>query len=356
MTVTGTLSFLVRILFVFGLIESVAVAHPPRQETVSKESVSVLAAGDLMLGHRLVSVIRRRGVDYPFDSVASVIREADIAVANLEAPFTTGGTAFQKEYNFAVPPSFITGPVRAGFDLFTLANNHILDFGVEGLRSTIHTLDSTGIAYCGAGFDLEESIRPALLTRKGIRFGFLAFSLTFPEAFWASPGRAGTAYVRPEKLETIIRKVRESADVVIVSFHWGGESVTEPRPYQIQYARRAIDAGADLVFGHHPHVLQGLEIYKGRLIAYSLGNFIFGSYSAKVHDGALLRTWFSAEGLRAAEILPISVNNYTVRFQPRLFHSAERLKTIESLNALSKPLNGGKELLRPDGSIRFKTD
>ncbi|MDD5765921.1 MAG: CapA family protein, partial [Candidatus Marinimicrobia bacterium] len=116
-----------------------------------KKKVTIVFAGDLTLGNELIPVIKELGADYPFDSVANIVRCADIAVANLESPLTVGGKAQKKKYTFSAPPSYIDGPIHAGFDLFTLANNHILDFGVDGLNSTIHTLGKARIPFCGAG-------------------------------------------------------------------------------------------------------------------------------------------------------------------------------------------------------------
>lgn len=321
-----------------------------------KKEVSILFAGDLMLGNELIPVIKELGADYPFDSVANVIREEDIAVANLESPLTVGGKAQKKKYTFAAPPSYIDGPVHAGFDLFTLANNHILDFGVDGLNSTLNTLRKTGVLFCGAGMNYAEATKPAIIMRDGIRFGFLAFSLTYPESFWAKPGKAGTAYVDCPNLGKIIRETKKSVDIVVVSFHWGGEYRERLKPYQVKYAHQAIDAGADIVIGHHPHTLQGLEIYRGKLIAYSLGNFIFGTRNPKAYYGALLKAWFSEKALVDAEIIPISVNNYKVQFQPKRLSLDERTSEIQHLISLSKGLNGGNEILNAGGVVRMKSN
>jgi len=321
-----------------------------------KKKVTIVFAGDLMLGDELIPVINELGADYPFDSVASVIRGADIAVANLESPLTVGGKAQKKKYTFSAPPSYIDGSVHAGFDLFTLANNHILDFGVDGLNSTINTLRKARIPFCGAGMNYAEAVKPAIVTHNGIRFGFLAFSLTYPESFWATPGKAGTAYVEQPALKQIIRETKKSVDIIVVSFHWGGEYREHPKPYQVRYAHQAIDAGADIVIGHHPHTLQGLEIYRGKLIAYSLGNFIFGTRNPKAHYGALLKTSFSSKGLVEAEIIPISVNNYKVHFQPKQLKPDERLYEIRYLNYISKGSNGRNEILNVDGVLRIKSN
>ena len=148
-----------------------------------------------------------------------------------------------------------------------------------------------------------------------------------------------------------IEGMSRQVDLLVVAFHWGGELRTDPKPYQRHYAHRAIDWGADLIIGHHPHVLQGIELYRDRLIAYSLGNFVFGSYSRNARDSIILRVRYDRLGLLYAEIIPISVFNLEVQFQPRLLRGEDRDRVIATLNTISKDLNDGRDILRPSGLI-----
>lgn len=304
-----------------------------------------------MMGSWIVGVLRQRGYDYPFDSTRTQLQVTDFAIANLEAPFTSGGVKFKKKYNFKVPVEFAVGIKNAGIDIVTLANNHSLDYGCEGLFSTITTLDSVGVAHCGAGANRAQACRATILQKSGLRVAFVGFSMTFPEEFWASSTSCGTCYPSENSLATIVQQCEQQADLTVVSFHWGAERRREPKEYQKVFAHIAIDNGADLVIGHHPHVLQGLEIYKNRLIAYSLGNYVFGSYVDYVRHSAMLKIYISPQRLIFADVVPISVYNAKIEFQPKILRGRERATVIAELVELSQPLNNGLSIIDKKGHI-----
>lgn len=303
-----------------------------------EHTLTLAAAGDLMMGGRVLPFIELYGMHYPFDSTRSTLRSADIAMANLEAPFTPAGQPFEKTYTFRVPPGLAPALTEAGFDVMTLANNHILDFGPEGLKETMETLDRLRILYCGAGEDRIRAERAAVLETGGWRVGFLAYSMTYPSEFWADQNRGGTAYPHPRRMMKQIASLADSVDAVVVSFHWGGEKRSGPREYQRRFAHMAVDAGAHLIIGHHPHVLQGVEIYRGAFIAYSLGNYVFGSYST-VSQGLMLWAVFQDRTLRSVRLLPMDVNNHRVAFQPRFLRGEAMKACLDEVMRLSEPLN-----------------
>ena len=177
-------------------------------------------------------------------------------------------------------------------------------------------LEQHNIAYTGAGPNLAAPARRPYL-KNGLKIAFLAYNNTFPLEFNATATRAGTAPGDPRYLRTDVKNARQSADIVVVSFHWSSELLKERKPYQADLAKTAIDAGAHLVVGHHPHVIQGVEVYKHGLIAYSLGNFIFASYSRRVQDGLLLQVRCTPSGIKEAVFFPININNHQVHFQPQ---------------------------------------
>ena len=340
------------ILFLFSCYVNSRAFCIERVPDDSSEFVVIIAAGDLMMGGSALPIIDKRGVDYPFDSTRNYILNADFAVANLEAPFTQGGTYFEKKkYRFKVPTDYADVVLRAGFDVLTLANNHILDYGYEGLYSTLNVLKRLNISSCGAGRDLESAEEGVVVQKGCWRVGFLAYSLTYPSDFWASSKKCGTAFPMNKRLRARIERMkREEADIVVVSFHWGGELMDRPKGYQRYWAHKAVEYGADLVIGHHPHVVQGFEIYNNRLIAYSLGNYVFGSYSKNVDFGMLLKVRFGYNTL-SCHLIPIYVNNYKVNFQPRSVYGRGRKRIIDYLNEISMELNSGIRIINESGII-----
>jgi poly-gamma-glutamate capsule biosynthesis protein CapA/YwtB (metallophosphatase superfamily) len=180
--------------YVFPISITREIKRLPIPPTRISPAISIAAVGDIMIGNHTTYYIQKYGVDYPFDSTREILSQAHIAFGNLESPFTHTGTKFDKRFNFKVPPEFAPGLLRAGFDVVTLANNHILDYGIEGLENTLAVLDSIGLAYCGAGVTSDQAQQPAIIERNGFRIGFLGYSMTFPEEFWATRTRGGTNY------------------------------------------------------------------------------------------------------------------------------------------------------------------
>jgi len=310
--------------------------------------LTVAAVGDIMLGGTATPELERFGYDHPFERVGELLRAADIAFGNLEGPLTERGTPHAKQYVFRSPPERVAPALaRAGFDVVALANNHSLDYGVEGLRDTIAALEGVGIRHAGAGENLAAARRPALLEARGVRVAVLAYSLTFPEEFWATAQNPGTAFGHEEHVRADVAAARRRADVVLVSFHWGREGTAELRDYQRKLGHAAIEAGAAAVLGHHPHVLQGVERYRDGVILYSLGNFVFGSYSQTAVRSVIALLDIAGGRVRELRLQPINVKNVEVVFQPQLLRGAEADETVRVLQDLSLAL--GTALENRDG-------
>lgn len=315
------------------------------------EEIVINAVGDIMLAGRGATTYAQQGYGYPFAATAATLKNGDLAIANLEAPITRRGREFTaKRFRFRGSPAIAPALRQAGFTVLTLANNHMLDFGAEGLRETISHLDRHGILHTGAGADLAAARQEALLTVKGKRIAFLAYSLTLPKEFYATGERAGTAPGYAAYYQADIARARAAADYVVVSFHWGEEMATAPKPYQVTAAHRAIDAGADLVLGHHPHVLQGIERYRNGVILYSLGNFAFDSLSPGADRSVIARITL-ADGVKEVELIPLNVLNREVRFQPQLLAGRRGKAVAEHVERLSRELgtrvvsDGGRYLV-----------
>jgi len=309
----------------------------------------IAAVGDIMLAGTAAPELRKYGYDYPFEQTRDILKQAQIVFGNLEGPLTDGGAAGTvKQYVFRSPPDQVAPALaRAGFNIVSLANNHTLDYGPEGLEDTRAALDKAGIRYAGAGRNVTEARQPVYMMADGTSVAFLAYTLTFPEEFWAGPDRPGTAFGHERFVREDVAAAREKADIVVVSFHWGQEGKTERRDYQVQLAHAAIDAGASAVLGHHPHILQGVERYKHGVILYSLGNFAFGSFSNTATRSAIALLTFRDKQWRELRLVPLNVKNAEVVFQPRPLVGRDATEVVELLQQLSQSL--GTTLENRDG-------
>lgn len=262
-----------------------------------KRPVTLLFAGDVLLSdHVLNAYDKAGGIQGVLDEgIRKQIRGADIFMVNQEFPFSSRGAAVaDKQYTFRLPPSRVNLLKEMGIDVVTLANNHILDFGTDPLIDSGTTLDVAGIDYVGAGENLERAKKLLLRRVNGTTIGYLGASRVYMDASWAATaGRPGVfSTYDPRDLVAEIEAAREVCDYLVVYVHWGIERDTKPQEYQRTLAMNYIDAGADLVVGSHPHVLQGGEYYNGKPILYSLGNFVFGS---SIPSTALLKVELSEE-------------------------------------------------------------
>lgn len=325
---------------------------------VTAEKIVVSAVGDIMLSGKGAATFSKKGYGYPFISTGPELRRADIVVGNLEAPIAVKGKEFTgKKFRFKTSPRVAEALERAGFSVVTLANNHIMDYGKQGLLETLENLDSRKILHAGAGENISAARQPALVTRNGKKVAFLAYSLTQPLEFFAGDKSPGTVPGYSRFFVEDIKKAKESADYVLVSFHWGSECAAFPKSYQMEAARRSIDAGADLVIGHHPHVLQGIELYRGKVILYSLGNYTFGSMSRHSDTSVMVRVALDG-GVSQVEFLPINVLNSEVRFQPSLLKGKRGRAVIAKLNGISRQwkteivADGERYLLKMDPADR----
>jgi poly-gamma-glutamate capsule biosynthesis protein CapA/YwtB (metallophosphatase superfamily) len=301
----------------------------------------VSAVGDIMLDASSRPVMEGLGYDYPYVHVRQYLGNSQIVFGNLEGPLTTRGKPEEdKKFVFHSPPDKVSTALKnAGFNVVCLANNHMLDYGAEGLAQTIETLDAAGIQHAGAGADLGAARKPALLTINGQRIAILAYTLTLPENFYAGMHRPGTAFAHEDQVQEDVTAARKQADIVLVAFHWGQEGKTQLREYQTRIGHLAIDSGASAVIGHHPHILQGIERYKDGIILYSMGNFTFGSYSGHSTRSAIAQLHFRNGRLQQVQMIPLNVNNFEVQFQPQPLHGAEADAVIDTLHKLSAPLH-----------------
>lgn len=254
-----------------------------------KEStIRVMLGGDVMLGRNVREYMQRYGANYPLSRVATLMREADLTIVNLECALTEAEKEWSgvpKAFYFRATPQAVHGLLDAGVDMLSLANNHILDFGPEGLIETLHHLDEHGIRHAGAGVDIDDARNPAIISCNGMKFGMSSFC-DHQADFAAETDRPGIAYLDFDDEPHVILSLRQALDVLqrakvdwpILALHWGPNMVCRPSAQIRRIARAAVDMGWKILFGHSAHVFQGIEIYNGCPIIYAAGDLVDDYY------------------------------------------------------------------------------
>lgn len=268
--------------------------------------VTVAAAGDVNFGDGVTPYLERNGMSYPFAGVSGIFGNSDFSFVNLECCISSAGSPVPgKEYCFRGPPDSAEALALGNVRVVSLANNHSKDYGTQAFLDTLGRLEEAGVRWCGAGRDADAAYSPAVLEARGTRVAFVAFSGVVPAGWPATPSGPGCATTTDRaRISDTIREARASADYVVASFHWGIELATSPNAEQRGLARLAVDSGADLILGHHPHVVQGFELYNNRLIAYSLGNYVFSPPREISSKTLTLVALLSPSGLVQARVVP----------------------------------------------------
>ncbi|HUU13035.1 MAG TPA: CapA family protein [Terriglobia bacterium] len=326
-----------RTLALAGVILAGSALLPPAaraQETAEPpppRELTLLFVGDVMLSRGVGAKMASEGDwTFPFLKITDTLREADLTFGNLECPVSDVGRNRHHLYSFRADPRVIEGLTFAGFDVVSVANNHSYDWGPDALLDTLRRLREAGIQPVGAGADDLEAHYPVLVEVEGVKLAFLAYVNVEPKAATAGPEKPGVAWLDPERVLADIRFARPLADVVIVSLHWGNEYATRQQPEQVELARQMIDAGADLIVGGHPHVVQPLETYAGRWIAYSLGNFVFDQKASATHSGIMLRVTISNREITDVAPVPITIGRTTFQAELTPPKKLPRDKTLPS--------------------------
>ncbi len=283
-------------------------------EAASSDDVMVVAVGDVMLSRDVGKSIKTGGnPEAPFIETAEILREADIALCNLESPFYEEGPPVEGEMVFGAAPETVEGLKYAGFDVVSLANNHSGDQGRDGMLYTLSHLEENEIEYTGAGESESQAREPVIIERNGVKFAFLGYSdieSAIKKGYNATSTMPGTAVLTRENLTQDIQRAKKKAHVVIVSIHWGTEYEELPTERQRTFAHLAIDSGASLVLGHHPHVLQPVVKYKGGYIFYSLGNFVFDQmWSENTRKSLIAKIFFEGDEIKEIETVKVVIDD-----------------------------------------------
>jgi hypothetical protein len=300
----------------------------PREFT---STVVLRFGGDVLLAHRYEESVgadmNRAFRDF------GLFRSDDVSMVNLEVPVTNRGGRRIKPFTFRMKTEYLEALTSGGIDIVNIANNHIYDFGKIGLFDTIAKLDSARIGRVGAGRDYAEAHHPVVVTIRNVKIGFLGY-YGGHESPAAKGKSAGVAERNLRIIQNDIERLKheQDADFVVVNFHWGKENARMPDASQQEFAHNVIDAGADAIIGHHPHVLQGIEVYKNKIIAYSLGNLVFGGNGRHSYNTGILEircnkdtAWYS--------FLPVRVSKW--RAIPMTGESSEQmLVTMRKLSAI----------------------
>lgn len=300
-------------------LEIVADGVTQRVGRILVRPVRLAAVGDVTFGGGVGATIRQWGPRYPWLRVARVLRRADVAVANLETAVSTRGTPVPgKEFTFRGPPRALRATARfAGVDIVSVANNHTLDYGRAAFADTLRLARKYGMAPTGGGRNLTRARRARVRLIGGLRIAFLGFSDVRPPGFDAGSGRSGTTPAFPNLIAPDVRRARARSDLVVVYFHWGIERTRRPTSRQRALARVALRNGARLVLGAHPHVLQPRErrgAHRRKLVAWSLGNFVFTGTSTITRRTGILHVRLGRNGVLGSRFRRAHIENS----QPRL--------------------------------------
>ncbi len=298
-------------------------------------TVELVAVGDIMLARLVGERLDAFGLLYPFEGegLQPLLHGADVAFGNLECAISERGVKQDKGYNFRARPAVTTTLTYAGFDVLSLANNHTGDYADVALTDTLKLLDEAGIAAVGAGETITQAHACRMVAANDLKLGFLAYNEIGPSWFAAEADSPGSAWMEPARMAEDVAACRALADVVVVSVHWGIEYTPYATDAQQQAAQALADAGAALVLGHHPHVVQGLGFYPGTYVAFSLGNFIFDQgLSAETEEGLVLRALLDPTGVKTVELL----RQATTASQPRLVGPEDAREMLDRVLRVTK--------------------
>lgn len=273
--------------------------------------------GDVMLSRHIGELMaKKQNYDFPYEKIKDDLVGADLVFGNLETPVSTKGESAHTLYSFRADPLVLSGLKNAGFKVVSVANNHAFDYKIGAFADTLINLKEAGIAYTGGGNDFNEAHSGAIMDINGIKTTFLAYTNLLPKSAAATDSQAGYAYLDEAQMVKDIAAAKDKSDLVIVSFHWGQEYQTKSGAYQQKVAKTAVEAGADLIIGHHPHVAQEIGEIDGITVAYSLGNFIFDqNFSEDTRNALILKVKITDK--KITEIKPEKIK-FTASFQPYL--------------------------------------
>ena len=265
--------------------------------------VRIAIGGDIIFGKGVSQIARARGLGYFFEPIAPLLREADWTVLNMEGCISTRGAPLPKEYTFRAPPELAAHLRLAGVSMVSLGNNHSMDYGANALLDTVDYLWGAGVWWAGAGANRTAAAQAVYVDFGELRIAFVCFTAVVPRGFPAGERAPGVATL--DAVLPVLREARANADALVVIPHWGDEGTTRPNAKQRRIARQLADAGATLIVGHHPHVVQGYARVGKAHVFYSVGNFIHTPRSKRARQAVLLQATLDKSGVREVNPIPL---------------------------------------------------
>jgi poly-gamma-glutamate synthesis protein (capsule biosynthesis protein) len=277
------------------------------QSRSTERIVSFAAVGDIYFCRGVAPVIEENGVDYLFESTSEIISSYDLAFCNLECALSNRGTPLEKRFLFRSDTSCAYALSAAGFDVVCLGNNHTIDYGYDALLDTVDAVENAGMIEVGTQVAGTDDPGFRIIEKNGLDIGFLAFSDLYDDAGEVPEGYPYVMMVDPVTLPQQVADAKSRCDVLIVSMHWGVDYLDFPTERQQALAKLCIDEGADLILGHHPHVLQDVEIYKGKPIVYSMGGFVWDSSRDGADHSGIFAFELGEDSAEFVEMIPVEI-------------------------------------------------
>ncbi len=305
------------------------VAVPPDDGAV----FSATMVGDIMPARHTQDATAKHGRGHPFENVRPYLTASDYVTGNFESPVVVGEDypEADKFIHFASAPAAVRALREANFSTVTLANNHMMDYGEQGLADTLTTFQDEGVEVVGAGRDLQSASKILYQEYGDVTVATLGFTDAYVAGFLASGFRGGVLNAEPETFLPLVVEAAENADLVIVHVHWGVEYSSRPDPRQVQFGRAMIDAGANFVVGHHPHVLLPAEVYRNGVIFYSLGNFVFDQGWSRTRESAMAGYRLYPDGRARVELVPLWIRDAQPRPVTGLLGAYRRARIFRQL-------------------------
>lgn len=299
-----------------GDADQISTANEPAEK--EEPELRFVAVGDIMPGRGVEYWIRKNGgYGIAFEKVSNILGNGDVVFGNLECPLTSSVKGLDKNGKIVLKaaPESVSVLTSAGFNLLSLANNHIMDYYGKGLSDTMELLDQNGILYAGAGGNIDKARKLTIIEKNGLKIGLLAYTdmadIVFAGdpylSFAAGPEKSGVAPRNYEIIKEDIEKARDKVDLLAVSLHWGIEDSFKVTSEQVEFAHKLIDDGADIILGHHPHRFQGIEMYKGKPILYSMGNILFDQNESENMESFIVDMKYKGTELTELTATPVRI-------------------------------------------------